>query len=217
MKILIAEDDATSRLLLQTTLKQWGQQGVIATTDGQQAYDALLAEDAPRLAIFDWMMPQLDGIEACRKAREDAQLEHLYVIILTTRDTKDDIAEALQAGADDYLNKPFDRKEMQARIQVGKRVLDLQIALTDRVRALEASIKREKHLQGLLPICSYCKKIRDDQNYWQQVERYVETRADVAFSHSICPECYETKVKPELEAFQAEVDADKNPPDSHSH
>lgn len=214
MKILIAEDDATSRLLLQTLLKQ---QGVIATTDGQQAYDALLAEDAPRLAIFDWMMPQLDGIETCRKAREDAQLEHLYVIMLTTRDTKDDIAEALQAGADDYLNKPFDRKEMQARIQVGKRVLDLQIALTDRVRALEASIKREKHLQGLLPICSYCKKIRDDQNYWQQVERYVETRADVAFSHSICPECYETKVKPELEAFQAEVDADKDPPDSHSH
>ena len=209
MKILIAEDDATSRLLLQTTLKQWGHE-VIATTDGQQAYDALLAEDAPRLAIFDWMMPQLDGIETCRKAREDAQLEHIYVIMLTTRDTKDDIAEALQAGADDYLNKPFDRKEMQARIQVGKRVLDLQIALTDRVRALEASIKREKHLQGLLPICSYCKKIRDDQNYWQRVERYVETRADVAFSHSICPECYETKVKPELEA-------DKDPPDSHSH
>ena len=216
MKILIAEDDATSRLLLQTTLKQWGHE-VIATTDGQQAYDALLAEDAPRLAIFDWMMPQLNRIKVCRKTREDAQLEHLYVIMLTTRDTKDDIAEALQAGADDYLNKPFDRKEMQARIQVGKRVLDLQIALTDRVRALEASIKREKHLQGLLPICSYCKKIRDDQNYWQQVERYVETRADVAFSHSICPECYETKVKPELEAFQAEVDADKDPPDSHSH
>ena len=135
--------------------------------------------------------------------------------MLTTRDTKDDIAEALQAGADDYLNKPFDRKEMQARIQVGKRVLDLQIALADRVRALEASIKREKRLQGLLPICSYSKKIRDDQNYRQQVERYVETRADVAFSHSICPECYETKVKPELEAFQAEIDADKDPRDSH--
>ena len=135
----------------------------------------------------------------------------------TTRDTKDDIAEALQAGADNYLNKPFDRKEMQARIQVGKRVLDLQIALMDRVRALEASIKREKHLQGLLPIYSYCKKMRDDQNYWQQVERYVETRADVAFSHSICPECNETKVKPELEAFQAEIDADKDTPDSHSH
>ncbi|HIG57062.1 MAG TPA: response regulator [Candidatus Latescibacteria bacterium] len=216
MKILIAEDDSTSRLLLQTTLKQWGHE-VIVTVDGQQAYDILLAEAPPNLAIFDWMMPHLDGIEVCRKAREEAQLEHLYVIMLTTRGTKDDIAEALQAGADDYLNKPFDRKEMQARIQVGKRVLDLQIALTDRVRALEESIKREKHLQGLLPICSYCKKIRDDQNYWQQVERYVETRADVSFSHSICPECYEIKVKPELEAFQAEIDANKDSPDSHSH
>jgi hypothetical protein len=77
---------------------------------------------------------------------------------------------------------------------------------------LEESIEREKHLQGLLPICSYCKKIRDDQNYWQQVERYVETRADVAFSHSICPDCYDTKVKPELDAFRAEMDAKKEPP-----
>ena len=87
MKILIAEDDATSRLLLQTTLKQWGHE-VVTTTDGQQAYDILLAKDAPRLAIFDWMMPQLDGIEVCRKAREEAQLEHLYVIMLTTATPK---------------------------------------------------------------------------------------------------------------------------------
>jgi CheY-like chemotaxis protein len=211
MKILVAEDDATSLLLLQTTLKQWGHE-VMAATDGQQAYDALLAEDAPKLAIFDWMMPHLDGVEVCLKAREEAEIEHLYVIMLTTRNTKEDIAEALQGGADDYLNKPFDRKELQARIQVGKRVLDLQITLANRVRELEESIEREKHLQGLLPICSYCKKIRDDQNYWQQVERYVETRADVAFSHSICPDCYDTKVKPELDAFRAEMDAKKEPP-----
>ncbi len=111
-----------------------------------------------------------------------------------------------------YLNKPFDRKELHTRIQAGKRVLDLQITLANRVRELEESIERKKHLQGLLPICSYCKKIRDDQNYWQQVEHYVETRADVAFSYSICPDCYDTKVKPELEAFQAEMDAKKDPP-----
>ena len=155
-------------------------------------------------------MPHLDGVEVCHKTREETELEHLYIIMLTTKDTKEDIAEALTAGADDYLCKPFDRRELQARIQVGKRVLDLQLNLADRVRALEESIEREKHLQGLLPICSYCKKIRDDQNYWQQVERYVETRADVAFSHSICPDCYETKVKPELESFQAELDANKS-------
>ena len=102
MKILIAEDDATSLQLLQTTLKQWGHE-VMATTDGQQAYDALLAEGASKLAIFDWMMPHLDGVEVCLKTREEAELEHLYVIMLTTRDTKEDIAEAPQAGADDNL------------------------------------------------------------------------------------------------------------------
>lgn len=86
----------------------------------------------------------------------------------------------------------------------------LQMALSDRISELEASIQAEKHLQGLLPICSYCKKIRDDNNYWSQVERYIEHHADVAFSHSICPDCYETKVKPELEAFQDEMDASRN-------
>ena len=107
----------------------------MVTTDGRQAYDALLEEDAPHLAIFDWMMPHLDGVEVCRKAREETELEHLYVIMLTTKAGREDIAEALSAGADDYLNKPFDRKELQARIQVGKRVLDLQPNLADRVRA----------------------------------------------------------------------------------
>ena len=213
MKILIAEDDATSQLLLQSTLEQWDHE-VVVTSDGLQAYQALIADDAPRLAIFDWMMPHLDGVDICRKAREEARLEHLYVIILTTRDIKDDIAEALSASADDYLNKPFDRKELQARIQVGKRVLDLQMTLADRVRELEESLAREKHLHGLLPICSYCKKIRDNQHCWQQVERYIETHTDVAFSHSICPNCYDTRVKPEIEAFRAGIKANENQPPS---
>ncbi len=214
MKILIAEDDATSRLLLEATLKQWDHEVVIAV-DGTQAWEALQQDDAPHLAIFDWMMPGMDGVEVCRRARESGGMAHLYIIMLTTRDSKGDIAEALQAGADDFVNKPFDRKELQARIQVGERVLGLQMALSDRVSELEASLQREKHLQGLLPICSYCKKIRDDNNYWSQVERYIEHHADVAFSHSICPDCYETKVKPELEAFQAEMNAKKS--DEHNH
>ncbi len=208
MRILIAEDDSTSRLLLEVTLKQWDHD-VVTATNGNEAWDILQGEDPPNLAIFDWMMPVLDGVEVARRARTLDTLSHLYIIMLTTRDTKDDIAEALGAGADDYVNKPFNRKELQARINVGLRVLELQMTLAHRVKELEESIQREKQLQGLLPICSYCKKIRDDNNYWSQVERYIEHHANVAFSHSICPDCYDTVVKPEIQALQNSVAKEK--------
>lgn len=209
MRILIAEDDATSRLLLENTLGQWGYD-VTVTKDGDEAWDVLQSEEAPNLAVLDWMMPRTDGIDVCRRARDLEKLQHLYIIMLTTRDTKEDLAEALEAGADDYINKPFNRKELQARINVGMRMLNLQMTLSKRVQELEESIQRERQLEGLLPICSYCKKIRDDNNYWSQVERYIENRTDVAFSHSICPECYESVVKPEIEALKSSVDQSKS-------
>ena len=208
MRILIAEDDATSRLLLERTLLQWDYE-VITTKNGTEAWEILQGEQPPNLAIFDWMMPDIDGVEVCRRARALDTLSHLYVIMLTTRDTKEDLAEALDAGADDFISKPFNRKEMRARINVGARMLNLQMTLSKRVIELEESIQREKQLQGLLPICSYCKKIRDDNNYWSQVERYIEQKADVAFSHSICPDCYESVVKPEIQALQDSVNANK--------
>jgi sigma-B regulation protein RsbU (phosphoserine phosphatase) len=208
MRILIAEDDATSRLLLERTLLQWDYE-VITTKNGTEAWEILQGEQPPNLAIFDWMMPDIDGVEVCRRARALDTLSHLYVIMLTTRDTKEDLAEALDAGADDFSSKPFNRKELQARINVGARMLNLQMTLSKRVIELEESIQREKQLQGLLPICSYCKKIRDDNNYWSQVERYIEQKADVAFSHSICPDCYESVVKPEIQALQDSVNANK--------
>jgi YesN/AraC family two-component response regulator len=106
---------------------------------------------------------------------------------------------ALEAGADDYVVKPFDQAELRARLQVGVRVLQLQTELADRVSELETALTNIRVLHGLLPICSYCKNVRDDQNYWQRVESYVESHADVQFSHSICPDCYETEVKPHLD------------------
>ena len=101
------------------------------------------------------------------------------------------MVSGLDAGADDYVTKPFNQEELRARVQVGLRIVELQNQLAERVTQLEASIARERHLQGLLPICSYCKKIRDDRNYWHQVESYIITRTDVRFSHSVCPECVE--------------------------
>jgi DNA-binding response OmpR family regulator len=108
------------------------------------------------------------------------------------------VVAGLQAGGDDYVTKPFDREELHARVKVGLRILQLQMNLADRVRELEEALASVKQLQGLLPICSYCKKIRDDQNYWQQVEGYISEHSGAVFSHGICPECYDKFVRPEL-------------------
>ena len=138
--------------------------------------------------------------------RQDPKRRHLYLIMLTALDTTDDLVKALETGADDYVSKPPDHRILRARIEVGTRVVELQTELAQRVRDLEASIAREKQLQGLLPICSYCKKIRDDGDYWQQVEEYIEQFADVSFSHSICPTCYTDVVEPQIEQLKAKLD-----------
>ena len=215
MQILIAEDEAASRLVLEKTLKSWDYD-VVSTVDGNEAWEVLRGEDSPQLAILDWMMPNMDGVEVCRLVRSEPSLQNLYLIMQTALDTADNIVEALDAGANDYIAKPFDRKELQARIRVGVRVVELQNALAQRVRELEDSIAREKRLQELVPICSYCKNIRDDQNYWQRVERYIEEHTGAAFSHSICPDCYEKIVQPELDAFSEQLQSEKGAVDSES-
>jgi phosphoserine phosphatase RsbU/P len=201
VKVLIAEDDIISRRLLGAALAKWGYE-VVVTGDGLQALAAIQGMDAPPLAILDWMMPGLDGIEVCRRARNMHSPTPPYLILLTAKGRREDVITGLQAGASDYVTKPFDREELRARVQVGMRIVELQHSLADRVHALEEAIARVKQLQGLLPICSYCKKIRDDQNYWQQVESYISQHSEAQFSHSICPDCYEHLVKPELDQLR---------------
>ena len=196
MKTLIAEDDSVSRRLLQAALQKWGYE-VTVTTQGREAWDALQQPGAPSLLILDWLMPELDGVEICRRIRASEALKSSYVILLTSRGSKEDIVEGLEAGADDYVTKPFDHGELRARVQVGARVIGLQNALADRVHELEEAIASVKTLQGLLPICCYCKKIRDDGNYWHRVESYIAGHANVRFSHGICPDCND-KLKAEL-------------------
>jgi sigma-B regulation protein RsbU (phosphoserine phosphatase) len=196
MKILIAEDDPVSRCYLEVTLVKWGYE-VSAACDGNQAWQAL-QEDPPSIAILDWMMPGIDGAEICRRLRAIQTQTTTYVIMLTAKTEKKDVVQGLEAGADDYLIKPFDRHELRARIGVGIRIVDLQRSLAARVVELESALSRVKQLQGLLPICSYCKKVRDDQNYWTQVDSYISKHAEVEFSHSICPSCYDQFVKPQL-------------------
>ncbi len=126
----------------------------------------------------------------------------LYIILLTAKGRKEDIVQGLTAGADDYIIKPFDRSELKARINVGERILRLQAELAARVKELELALANVKLLQGLLPICCYCKRIRNDQNYWQQVDAYISDHSEAQFTHGICPECRDKIVKPELERLK---------------
>ena len=190
MKILIAEDDPVSRRILEATLVKWGYE-VVVTLDGRQAWDVLQREDAPSLAILDIMMPGMDGLEICRKVRQLPRATPPYLILLSAMSGKDQVVRGIRAGANDYLTKPFHREELRVRVGVGVQMLALQKALAERVEELEVALSQVKQLQGILPICSYCKKVRDDQNYWQQVESYISDHADVQFSHGICPDCYQ--------------------------
>jgi phosphoserine phosphatase RsbU/P len=201
MKILIAEDDPVSRHLLEATLSKFGYEVVLAA-DGAQAWAVLQRQDSPSLAILDWIMPEIDGVEICRRVRSLPTTTPPYLILLTARNEKTDVVVGLEAGANDYLTKPFDRSELHARIQVGTHVLELQEALAGRVQELEDALSQVKQLQGLLPICSYCKKIRDEQNYWQRVENYLSEHTEMVFSHGICPDCYRTVVQPQLDGIK---------------
>jgi response regulator RpfG family c-di-GMP phosphodiesterase len=113
----------------------------------------------------------------------------MYVILLTSRDSSADIVVGLEAGADDYLVKPFDPNELRARVQTGSRVISLQNRLVDKIAALEEALANVKQLRGLLPMCSYCKSIRNDGDYWQQLETYIADHSDAEFSHGVCPTC----------------------------
>ena len=188
MRALIADDDRIATEILSTALRRMNIDVAVAN-DGGAAWELLTAGDAPSLAIIDWMMPTIDGLELCRRIRQNPAHAHMYVILLTGRDDRKDVVAGLDAGADDYIVKPFDPDELRARVQVGIRVLTLQERLADRVAELQEALTRVKRLQGLLPICSYCKRIRGDDQYWQQVDSYIVEHSDAQFTHGICPPC----------------------------
>ncbi len=198
MQIIIADDDGISRKILERSLDEWGYEPLIAT-DGGEAWELIQRRDEPTLMILDWMMPVHDGPELCRRIRPREQLEGSYIILLSSREGSGDLVAGLDAGADDFVTKPFEPAEMQARIDVGVRVVELQRKLATRVEELRRALEEVNQLQGLLPICAYCKRIRDDKNFWQAVESYVGERSAAEFSHGICPDCHAEHVQPQLQ------------------
>ncbi len=185
MRVLLAEDDPVSRRILQAALEGLGH-AVTTAVDGQEAWERF-EEDPVDVLITDWLMPRLNGLELTRRIRGHRGDRYTWVVLLTTLSGKARYLDGMEAGADDFVSKPIDRPELYARLRVAERILGLQ--------------REVRQLEGLLPICSYCKMIRDDGGQWSPVETYVSRRTEAQFSHGICPACYDRQIQPQLDRF----------------
>lgn len=191
VRVLVADDDGVIRRVIQRAIEADGWTVEVAV-DGDQAWKALQADDPPRIAVLDWQMPGIDGIDICRRVRARVGIAYQYLLMLTARTDKEDVVRALDAGADDYLVKPFHAEELRSRVRVAERIIALESALADRVRELEDARRHSAQLEGLLPICMHCKRIRDDSRQdpgWESLEQYIGKRTEATFTHSLCQEC----------------------------
>jgi DNA-binding response OmpR family regulator len=171
MKLLVAEDDIFFRKLLQQTLGV--DYDVILAEDGNEAWATLQQEDAPQLAILDWVMPGLSGPQVCRRVRQCSHLDSMYLIILTAKNCAADVVSGLRAGADDYVTKPFSPEELRARVTIGERILNLKGSLAERSVEANESSAREAMLQQLL-LSLPCRPGSDvNQEIWPGVEAYL--------------------------------------------
>ncbi|MEA2029972.1 MAG: response regulator transcription factor [candidate division Zixibacteria bacterium] len=197
MKILIAEDDAFSRKVLEAILKKADHE-VVSCNDGETAIEAYKQDSSFEIAILDWMMPGKDGLEVCEAIKSNKDNPLTYVIMLTAKSSAKELAQALDSGADDFVSKPFNAIELNARINAGIRTIRLQKALMDNINELQDTLDHVDQLQGILPICAWCKKVRDDSGYWGSVEEYISKHSKAELSHSICPDCM-AKYFPEID------------------
>ena len=183
LSVLVVDDDAVARAQLRALLRAAGYQVSLAE-HGREAWDALQLARIP-VVISDWYMPEMDGPELCRRIRARRDQPYVYFILVTSRGGKEQYLAGMRAGADDFITKPVDADQLCARLTVAERIL---------------GVRRElQQLEGLLPICAYCKRIRDDQEHWGSLEGYIEKRSEAQFSHGICPECYAKHVQPQLD------------------
>ena len=193
MDILIADDDKATRMILGSMLQQLGHTPAHAE-DGQQALN-LLENSNFRILILDWNMPVLNGLGVCERIRSRDSGRYIYIIFVSIRDQSQDIVQALDAGADDYISKPYDHAELSARIRAAVRIITLQQDLRTKIDELEKALKEVRVLRGLIPICAYCKRVRTDKGYWEQVESYISDHTDAEFTHGICPDCLKEQEK----------------------
>ena len=183
----IVEDDPTTRRLLENLTSLLGYQ-VESYNNGDDAWDAFATID-PQIVISDWKMPGKDGLELCRRIRGMHSDTYTYFILVTAqRRSRSNLEQAIGAGVDDFLKKPIGSDEIWNRLRVAERILGFN--------------KQVKTLESLIPICAYCKKVRNDDDLWEQIEQYVNERTGADFTHSICPSCLDEQVRPQMEAYK---------------
>ncbi len=197
MKVLIAEDEFTTRMMVQVCLEEWGYR-VVAANDGTAALAALEKSDPPQIAILDWEMPELDGIEVCRLAKEKADGGgEPYVILLTARDSRTDILRGFDAGADDYMTKPFNDDELRARVRVAERLVRSQASLAETVAELKEALNQLEVIEGRLLVCAGCQKVYSPaEDRWRSLAEAVSEGGDPRLVVHSCPDCRSTPSSP---------------------
>lgn len=188
MKLLIAEDEYTTRLTVQVILEQWGYR-VDSVEDGASAWELLHKPDGPQIAILDWEMPGIDGVELCNKVKTLDRDTPVYVIMLTGRDDQNDILKGFDAGADDYITKPFDENELRARVRVAERLVSIQEELAISNNELRSVLNHVEMLQSNLPVCAGCLRVQNYDDSWESLQEYVQKKEDPRFQYTICPHC----------------------------
>ena len=191
-KILIVDDNPANIETLNETLEN--EFDIYFATNGNDALQKVQLLE-PDLILLDIMMPGMDGFEVCRKLKENEQFRDIPVIFITALDQPEDESKGLVLGAVDYVTKPFNPDLVRLRVRNHLKLKNQRDTLELRTLELEKVLSEIKVLQGIIPICAYCKNIRDDQGYWNQVEKYVSDHTDAKFTHGICPDCFEKEMK----------------------
>jgi PleD family two-component response regulator len=206
-RVLVTDDDPDILLLTTTILEDEGYE-ILQATSGRQCLRAVRAS-RPDIVLLDVILPDMAGTEVCQQIKIDSELRNTFVILVSgIRTSSEYQAEGLNVGADGYIIKPISNKEFVARVQAMVRIKRAEDALRqkekeqqDLIRRLQDAFAEIKTLKGFIPICASCKKIRDDEGYWNQLEAYISKHTDAVFTHGICPQCAE-KYKAELKTIR---------------
>lgn len=188
MKILIVEDDPIAGAVLEALLKVLGHEVEIAV-NGEEGWKQFTAKPR-RIVISDWIMPGLDGLQLCRRIRAQGGDYTYFILLSNLKAGGGNLTQAMEAGVDDFLSKPANQDELLARLHVAGRILNYATQV--------------RQLQEIIPICGYCKKTRDDENYWSQLEEFIGKQTGSSFSHGVCPDCYERELVPQMRKLGVE-------------